>query len=890
MVLQQMDPAGLLGLCRQGLDLQRAGQFEAARRCYEEILRSDPSYFDALHLLGALFVQTREPERGIPLIQKAIATNREIPIPYVSLAKAFNNVGRHREALASSERALTLKADFAEAHLARAESLLALQQYAEALASIDRALTLQPDSPDIHTARAASLHHLGRFAEALAACDRVIALNPNAGTAYFNRGIALRCLDRPEEALVSYEKAIPLGASAAEVHYNRSIALRDLNRDEEALASAQAAIDLQPGYVDALFARSVLLLRMGQFERGWEEYECRKSKWGPSRPRLDPARQWRGTPRDLRGKTLFVYHEQGLGDTVQFFRYLLPLVETGAELCISCPDALRALFVEAAPQARFIGQRALPDRFDYHCPLLSLPLAFGTNAASIPAPARYLRADTQRRARFAALLGVRTKPRIGLVWSGASSHLNDHHRSLPFAALRELFALDAEWIALHKEIRSSDALAFSDCGKVAFYGHELNDFSDTAALIDLLDIVVTVDTSVAHLAGAMGKPVWIMLPFSPDWRWLLGREDSPWYPSARLFRQERIGDWAGVIERVKRELARELPVLEADIRDASGLDPARAATPFAALQPTHAPTAARVDATQAYQALSRDIAALMEKRLFFIGAYPKSGTTWLQLMLDAHPEISCGGEGHFMNHLAPLLQRVLKKHNAYVDGKNRTVFQEFGGFPLFGDDSFQFLVTSAIALLLLQIPGARNARVVGEKTPDNLAAFPLLSTVFPTAKFIHVVRDGRDCLVSAWFHNLRINADALQRQFPTIEAFVERFAAVWAGKVAEGQRFCAARPQRGMLLRYEEMVAQPESAIGAVLRFLDADAAPAIVRQCVSAAAFESLSGRARGTEDRSSFLRQGKPGNWREHLTPACNDRFLTIAGKVMARLGYPV
>jgi hypothetical protein len=203
------------------------------------------------------------------------------------------------------------------------------------------------------------------------------------------------------------------------------------------------------------------------------------------------------------------------------------------------------------PNVTILGEGEPVPNFDYQCSLLSLPLAFGTTLDSIPPPPRYLAADGERRARFAALLGPRTKPRIGIAWSGNPGHKNDHNRSIAFDRLSPLLSRDADWIALQNAVRPSDAAALQACGRLGVFADQLNDFADTAALLDLMDLVITVDTSIAHLAGAMGKPVWIMLPFSPDWRWMLKRRDSPWHPSARLFRQSEIGDWTKVIDDIK---------------------------------------------------------------------------------------------------------------------------------------------------------------------------------------------------------------------------------------------------------------------------------------------------------------------------------------------------
>jgi len=305
-------------------------------------------------------------------------------------------------------------------------------------------------------------------------------------------------------------------------------------------------------------------------------------------------------------------------------------------------------------------------------------------------------------------------------------------------------------------------------------------------------------------------------------------------------------------------------------------------------QPARAPSSAS-SKPFSYRDLHADIETLLAKELFFIGAHPKSGTTWMQAMLNAHPEISCSGEGHLVNRFAPLLEVALNTHNQLVARKNGSIFKEFQPFPLFGKQEFGYLLGSAIALMLLRSTDYQHVRVVGEKTPDNVMHFAQLATLFPGAKFVHVLRDGRDCMVSGWFHNLRVNPGETQRRYPGLRDFVAVIANSWKAFVERGMSFHAAHQDRCFTVRYEDMVANPRDTMRAVFRFLSVDTSLDIVSRCVDAGRFENMSGgRQAGSEDRSSFLRQGRPENWRQHLTPEDNQAFLAIAGDVMARVGY--
>jgi tetratricopeptide (TPR) repeat protein len=472
-----------------------------------------------LHRLGVIAHQARRTERAIELIGRAIALKPDFVAAYNDLGIALSNVKRTAEALANYDQAIALKPDFAEAYSNRGMLLGALKRPADALTSYDQA----------------------------------IALNPNFAMAYNNRCNALLDLNRPAEALASCDKAIALNPGLAIAYYNRGNALQDLRRYADALASYDQAIALVPDFAEANWNKSLCLLLMGRFEQGWRQYEWRKRRDEPVATRTFPQPFWLGD-QDLAGKTLFIWWEQGLGDTLQFFRYATLAQARGAKVIFSVQQSLFELLKQIGPSIEIIGENDVPNNFDYHCPLLSLPLALGTTLETVPAQQQYLKADENLRRAWAARLPAKTKPRIGLVWSGRPDHKNDHNRSIELEQFRPILSPDADWVCLQKEIREKDLAVLQHFGRVAFFGDELRDFSDTAALLDLMDLVITVDTGVAHLAGAMGKPVWILLPYNPDWRWLLDRHDSPWYPSARLFRQQQIGNWTGVIDQVKDQL------------------------------------------------------------------------------------------------------------------------------------------------------------------------------------------------------------------------------------------------------------------------------------------------------------------------------------------------
>jgi len=419
---------------------------------------------------------------------------------------------------------------------------------ADAVELIDRALALRPDDAAALSNRGRSLRALGRAHEALASCERALRLKPEFADAHNNRGLALAALKRPAEALKSYEAALSHDPAHLDALNNRGIALFEANRLDEALAAFDRALAVRPDHAHAHWNRAQVLLLSGDLARGWPEHEWRLVS-NPGLARTFDKPLWRGDA-PLAGKTILLHAEQGLGDSIQFCRYAPMAAARGARIVLEVQrplvDLMRAL---DGPMEVIARGDALPD-FDLHCPLLSLPLAFGTALATIPAHTPYLGAPMVD---WGARLGT-MRPRIGLVWSGNPGHKRDAARSIPFFALMPLFELDATFVSLQKDVRASDAAILEQSGKVIDLGGSLASFADTATLIASLDLIISVDTSVAHLAGALGKPLWLLLPQVPDWRWLMGRDDSPWYPTARLFRHDGTRGWGGVIARVRDAL------------------------------------------------------------------------------------------------------------------------------------------------------------------------------------------------------------------------------------------------------------------------------------------------------------------------------------------------
>jgi tetratricopeptide (TPR) repeat protein len=488
-------------------------------------------------------------EGALEAFDTAIARDPALAEAHNARGIALAGLGRVQDALASFDRALEIKPDYAECCNNRGIVLQELGRLDAALADFDRALVLKPGNARVHNNRGTVLGELQRWDDAVTAYEKAIALDPSYAEAFYNRGLALHDLRRLEDALASFDEAIALRGDYAQAHHNRGAVLQDLLRPDAAIRAYGEAIRLSPDNAESYANQAYCQLQLGHFEDGWRLHEWRKKLPRPVGHRALAQPLWLGREA-LTNKTIFVHWEQGYGDTIQFCRYAKLLASLGGRVVMSVQDPLHRLLSQLrGPQIEILRDAEAPQRFDYHCPMMSLPFALGTTLQTIPSAPRYLASDPGLRQGFAARLAVRTKPRVGIAWSGSASHRNDRNRSIDSAVLAPLFSIDAQWISLQYGAGPSPH------PKLQYPNGPWQDFADTAAMIDCVDLVVTVDTSVAHLAGALGKPTFVLLPFNSDWRWLLQRDDSPWYPSLRLFRQSSGESWEGVIRRVGEAIA-----------------------------------------------------------------------------------------------------------------------------------------------------------------------------------------------------------------------------------------------------------------------------------------------------------------------------------------------
>jgi len=430
-----------------------------------------------------------------------------------------------------------------------------LKQYAIAEDFLRKALEASPSDARAHCNLGLVLCQVNSLDTSLVHFQKAISLRPDWAEPYANMAQALGMLRRYEEAILCYDRAISLQSAAANLYGYRGQFKTEVGAYADAANDFDLAIELNADLVDVHWNRSLNWLRQGLYAQGWTEYE-----WRWRRAETRPFSEDLGLPlwmgkESLAGKTILIHCEQGLGDTLQFCRYLAAIKVQGAKVVFVVQRCLRSLLEDLVGVDLLLSNGDPLPHCDYIVPLLSLPLIFGTKVNSIPAQPSYIKANSDRLAKWQAQIGPKTAPRIGLVWRGNANHGNDFARSVNLADLVSSLPLGPQYVSLQKGMTPADRAALASRSDILDISDSLHDFADTAAVCTLTDVVVSVDTSVAHLAGALGHPVWILLPFNPDWRWLLDREDSPWYPSAKLYRQGQRDAWNDVFERIHADLA-----------------------------------------------------------------------------------------------------------------------------------------------------------------------------------------------------------------------------------------------------------------------------------------------------------------------------------------------
>jgi hypothetical protein len=532
--------------------LINANQLDQAELLCTQILNRHAGHSDALRCLGIIHFQRGSFDQAVIAFTHALELRQDSET-YSNLGLALAKLNLHTEAVGCYNAAITINSDNAVAFYNRGNSLLHLSKLDEALQSYNQAISINPAYAEALSNRGNVLRSMRLLPEALASYDQAVAITPENPVVLNNRGVVWMELNRPEHALNDYKRALSIAPHYTEALYNQGNALLALGQTESAITCLDKAVLTDPDNADAHLNRALFLLLTGDFEQGWPEYEWRWKQNSFNALHHFAQPPWAGK-ENLTGKTILLYAEQGLGDTLQFARYIGMVKALGASIILEVQAPLISLLSAVQGVDVLIAQGEEIPPFDYHCMLMSLPFAFNSNLRSIPSPASYLQAANDKTAYWADQLSALPTPRIGISWSGNPEHKNDHNRSIPLRWLADRLPSEFTYISLQKELRDTDKAALACAGNILSIADQLQDFSDMAGLIANLDMVISVDTSIAHLAGALGKPVCILLPYSPDWRWMREGETSPWYPSARLFRQPSLSDWEGAIDLLNKFL------------------------------------------------------------------------------------------------------------------------------------------------------------------------------------------------------------------------------------------------------------------------------------------------------------------------------------------------
>jgi Tfp pilus assembly protein PilF len=466
----------------------------------------------------------------------------------------YQQAGRLADAVALYDQVLLHRPGVSGVHSNRGAALAGLGKLGDAKDAYLRAIALDPGAVDAYNNLGNVLCDLGRPQDAEIALREAVKLKPECALAFSNLGTSLEAQGRLAEAEAAYRQAVALDPNLADAYDNLGNVLRQLGQWQASAEALNRAIALNPNDPQAHVNQGVLLLLTGNFDRGWTEYEWRWQAKDAHRNmrRVDEPR-WHGVEA-IAGKTILLQGEQGYGDAIQLCRYAPLVAARGAKVILDVDRPLAALMSGVAGVAAVITKDDPMPAIDLHCPLMSLPLAFSTRIDTIPSRVPYLAVPETARRGWQNRLPMNGRPRIGLAWSGRPTHNNDRNRSIDLRALLPLLDCDASFVSLQKDVRSDDMAVLGERLDILHFGDQLADFADTAAVIDQLDLVISVDTAVAHLAGALGRPFWLLLPHAPEWRWLLERNDSPWYPTARLFRQPATRQWEPVVEQVRMAL------------------------------------------------------------------------------------------------------------------------------------------------------------------------------------------------------------------------------------------------------------------------------------------------------------------------------------------------
>jgi tetratricopeptide (TPR) repeat protein len=539
---------------QKAIELQRAGEFHKAEQILKEILEGHPDNIDALYFLGEISYQVKNYDSAIQYIKKALELNPTDADAFNNLGIILRENGQLEEAITCYQKALEINPEFSLAYYNLGSVFKEKGQFAKAITCYQKAIQFNPNLADAYNNLGIILRDNGQLEEAITCYQKAVEINPDLANLYYNMGAVLQDKNCFDEAIAYYQKSLELNPYLDDAYNNLGYSFKENNQIDEAMICFQKAVEINPNLAEAHWNMSHALLLSGNLKDGWREFEWRWKVEGLlfQRKFLQPL--WDGS--DITGNTILLYAEQGLGDTIQFIRYASLVARRCAAVIVESQKELKLLLqnVEGVNRIMEYGE-PLPE-FDVRCPLLNLPSLFDTSLDNIPNRIPYVTAEPVLVNKWRDKIKYdESKFKVGLVWAGNPKYKKDHYRSFSLITFSPLSQLkEITFYSVQKGEGAEQAKSPPGGMKLVDFTEELHNFTDTAALIENLDLVISADTAVAHLTGAMGKPIWTLLPFAPDWRWMLTREDSPWYPTMRLFRQHSTGNWRAVIDRVVMEI------------------------------------------------------------------------------------------------------------------------------------------------------------------------------------------------------------------------------------------------------------------------------------------------------------------------------------------------
>lgn len=545
-------------LYNRGNTYKRNQQLKEAVIDYGRVVEIMPGHINAHLNRGNAYLGLEELDLALASYDKALDFHPDFIEALVSRSNANALKKNYDLVIQDCEKIIRLKPDHKESYFALANALKDKLFFHDAIAWYQKALALDENYYDAIINLANTLRRLKHFDEAALYYSRAVQLQPNSADAYSNLGNILHDLKRTDLAIDAYAQALQIDPRSQRVHFNLANIFKELNQLDEALEQFDHVLSIDPENIEAQFAKGMIYLAQGKYQEGFKLYEHRWERESlVTKLRQYPQALWTGK-ESLDGKTILVYIEQGLGDTIQFSRLIPQLAQQGARVIFEVQKPLMGLMKQIEGVAELIAHKEALPIFDYYCPLLNLPSAIGMDVEHIPLAQGYLKSNTAYVDKWQNILGEKTKPRVGLVCSGNAMHENDQNRSILLFDIIPYLPQEFEYITLQKEMREADRQLIQKYPLFKSYGDELDNFDDTAALCELMDIVISVDTSVAHLSGALAKKTFLLVPYCPDWRWMLTRQDSPWYQSMKIYRQEFMNSWQSTFTQLAKDLKKEL--------------------------------------------------------------------------------------------------------------------------------------------------------------------------------------------------------------------------------------------------------------------------------------------------------------------------------------------